>query len=79
MSALTAKTRDTKISTLRDNIEYNNNKIKIIKEKQNKRINKDAHSCNIPRIPVFKWCVKEAVVAAAFMFELNLLHLWAKK
>ena len=32
MSALTAKTRDTKISTLRDNIEYNNNKI-IIKKK----------------------------------------------
>ena len=78
MSALTAKTRDTKISTLRDNIEYNNNKI-IIKKKQNKRINKDAHSCNIPRIPVFKWFVKEAVVAAAFMFELNLLHFWTQK
>ena len=39
-----------------------------------KKINKIAHSCNLVRISFFKWYVKEGIVAAVFMFELNLFQ-----
>ena len=40
------------------------------------KINKIPHYCNFPRI-FFRLCVKEAVVAATFMFELNIFRIFA--
>ena len=40
-----------------------------------KKINKIAHSCNLRRIYFFKRCVKEAVIAPVFMFQLNLFQI----
>ena len=44
--------------------------------KKNKKI---AHSCNLLRISFFKRCVKEAVVVAVFMFELNLFQIFGPR
>ena len=44
-----------------------------------KKINKIAHSCNLLRISIFKRCVKEAVVAAVFMFELALFQIFGSR
>ena len=43
------------------------------------KINKVAHCCNFSRISVSRLCVKEAVVAAAFMFELNIFQIFAQR
>ena len=50
-------------------------KIKQINEKIIKK-NKIAHSCNFLKVSSFKRCVKEAVVAAVFMFEFNLFQIF---
>ena len=43
------------------------------------KISKVAHYCNFSRIPFSRLCVKEAVVAAAFMFELNKFQIFAQR
>ena len=44
-----------------------------------KKINKIAHSFNLLRVSFFKWCMKEDVVAAAFMFELTLFQIFGPR
>ena len=44
-----------------------------------KTINKIAHSCNLLRFSFFKWCVKENVVPAVFMFELTLFQIFGPR
>ena len=44
-----------------------------------KKINEIDHSCNLLRISFFKWCVKEDVVAAVFMFELTLFQIFGPR
>ena len=44
-----------------------------------KTINKIAHSCNLLRFSFFKWCVKENVVPAVFMFELTLFQVFGPR
>ena len=53
----------------------------IVKEKQLtiNKINKLTHYCNFPRVSFFKTCVKEAVVVAILMFEVNLLRIFEPK
>ena len=53
----------------------NNELWKKINKSTNK-IKEVAPCRNLSRISVFKWCVKEAVVAAVFMFELNLFQIF---
>ena len=48
-------------------------------QNNNKKISKIAHSCNLLRISLFKCCLKEAVVVAVFMFELNLFHIFGPR
>ena len=43
------------------------------------KINKIAHYCNVSRIYFFILYVKEAVVAAAFIFELNIFQIFAPR
>ena len=43
------------------------------------KINKIAHSCNLLRSSFFKWCVKEYVVAAVFIFELTLFQIFGPR
>ena len=51
----------------------------VVKENHNQlstKINKIAYFCNFSRFSFFKLCLKEAVVAAAFMFELNIFQIF---
>ena len=56
---------------------YLKNIVEILQNKNNQlstKINNFSHYCNFSLISFFKPCVKEAVVAAVFMFELNLFQ-----
>ena len=56
--------------------------IRVLLKKKNQlstETNKIAHYCNFSRISFFRLCVKEIVVAATFMFELNIFQIFGPR